>query len=324
MRRRLAIAIGLLFIIAIVSFAVIVVIIFDRATSVQPDCAARPEDAGNTPVDFSRDGFDTTPYLMPAFEEVTFASRDDGVTLSAWFVPSGDGVDHAQGSIIIVHGIDDCKWRAFTLTAAGMLHRNNFNVLLLDLREHGQSQVVDGRAMLGLDEYHDVLGAWDWLIAQHGVPQEQIGLMGFSMGGAVSMIAASHEPRIAALWTDSTFASLRDILGSETRRAGLPTFFSIGVPIASRVVTGIDITDSEPQQYAQNLNGRPYFIVHSADDERIPLEQAMKLAAGAQRGGVAVEPWIVPGAGHVEAIFADPETYETKLIEFFTTALKPS
>ena len=44
------------------------------------------------------------------------------------------------------------------LTPAGMLWRNGFNVLLIDLRDTGDSTFQDGRSTIGNEEHRDVLG----------------------------------------------------------------------------------------------------------------------------------------------------------------------
>ena len=68
--------------------------------------------------------------------------------------------------VIVTHGLNGCKCDPNALTVAGMLHRNGFNVLLYDMRNHGQSDIDNGRAAIGNKEFQDVLGAWDWLIAE--------------------------------------------------------------------------------------------------------------------------------------------------------------
>ena len=51
----------------------------------------------------------------------------------------------------------------FVLTAAGMLNKQGFNILALDMRDHGDSTIEDGRHAAGTEEYQDVLGGFDWL-----------------------------------------------------------------------------------------------------------------------------------------------------------------
>ncbi|HEX7471598.1 MAG TPA: hypothetical protein VF323_00820, partial [Candidatus Limnocylindrales bacterium] len=102
---------------------------------------------------------DPTPYLMTDFKDVTFPSRDaKGYALHAWWIPAASATAPA---VILVHGQSSCRRDPVLLLPAGMLHRNGFSVLLVDLRDNGDSQVEDGYYANGTEESLDVLGAWD-------------------------------------------------------------------------------------------------------------------------------------------------------------------
>ena len=98
--------------------------------------------------------------------------------------------------MILVHGLKSCRRDENVLMPAGMLRRHGFGVLLIDLRDHGDSDDEDLRFAGGTEEYLDVLGAWDWLAAQ-GVPKDRIGILGMSFGAATTVIAGGEEPRRA-------------------------------------------------------------------------------------------------------------------------------
>lgn len=294
------------------------VVIFNRSTLVQAACAVSVTDMRNTPSDFQRENFDTTPYQMDSFEDVRFTSRDDQLQLTGWFIPAP--ADSAP-AIIIVHGHNGCKQSAPVLTAAGMLHRNGFSVLAIDLREHGSSQIDDERTLGGLDEYRDVLGAWDWLQQAQRIPPQRIGLMGFSLGAASVVIAAGAEPGVVAVWEDSSFASVNQIINSELARNHYPPIFAPATSVVSRLLTGTDILSYGPVDALRHLNGRPYFVVHGSADARVSVDQAEQIAAAVRANDGQVETWIVPGAGHTGSIFLMPDAYETRLVAFFSTAL---
>src|SRR5689334_17849550 len=93
--------------------------------------------------------FDTTPYETANFETVQLPSRDAGIILGGWYLPT----DPAAPAVVIAHGFNRCKCDANVLTASGMLHRNGFNVLLIDLRNHRDSTRTTGHAAYGNTEY---------------------------------------------------------------------------------------------------------------------------------------------------------------------------
>ncbi|HEX5147546.1 MAG TPA: prolyl oligopeptidase family serine peptidase, partial [Candidatus Limnocylindrales bacterium] len=324
-RRAIAVAaIGLL-LVGGVGYAAAGAFVANQVLRVDAMCGGRFAD--HDPGHWDTDGIsaefaldlDTTPYLMPAFADVTFPSRDERrYTLHAWWVPAASPTAPV---VILVHGQSSCRRDPVLLLPAGMLHRNGFSVLLVDLRDHGDSEVEDGRYANGTEEYLDVLGAWDWLTGTRGIPAGRVGLLGESLGAAVAIIAAGEEPRLAALWEGSSYANYRTIANEELRRLGYPTLLMDAGVLMDRVMTGDDVTSKNPDGEIARMAGRPLFIVHGEADVRINVHHAYDLAAAAAAGGTPVEPWIVPGAHHSEAAFIDPTAYERRLSEFFIAAL---
>jgi uncharacterized protein len=270
------------------------------------------------PTSFSVDQIDTAPYLMPAPQTVSFPARGDAkVTIAAWWEPVA-GVD--APTVILVHGLNGCRRNGPNLLAAGMLHRHGIAVLLIDMRNHGDSTVEDGRFAGGNDEYLDVLGAFDWLRAQ-GVPAPRIGLLGFSLGAATVMIAVGEEPQVAAVWADSSYADVREAIRDELSRNGYPTFLDVGGVLVGKLLTGDDIAARSPLEATAKLNGRPIFLTMGSADARLSPRYLDELAAGVRAAGGTVDPWLVQGAGHTQALRLYPAEYERRMVAFFGPAL---
>lgn len=281
-----------------------------------------PEHAGNTPAHFSvvwdpwKD-FDTAPYEMPTYEEVRFPSRQPGLALAGWYVPG----DPAAPAVIITHGLGDSKSSGNVLPIAGMLHRHGFNVLLYDLREHGQSSIEDGRAAIGNEEYLDLLGAWDWMQAEKHFAPKRIGVLGVSLGAGTTLIAFGQEPQLAAAFVDSPYSDLPQIMKEELARNNYPVWLEPGAVLMARLVTGDDLVAHSPQEAIRNDNGRPLYIVHGTADERIGVHHTQRLAELAQEMGANVTVWMPEGVKHVEAEFEFPAEYEQRVVDFFSAAL---
>ncbi len=274
----------------------------------------------NTPTNFVADladqnvEVDETPYLMPNYQTVQFPSRDpDDITLDAWYVPGKD----VAPTLIIVHGLDSCKRSPSPLLVAGMLHNAGYNTLLMDMRDHGDSEVEDNRYDAGTVEYRDVLGAWDWLVNEQNVPEDQIGLAGLSLGSAAALIAMGEEPRIEAIWVDSPYADLNDAITAELKRMSLPVFLKNAGIKVGQIVGGIDVTSRSPIQAIDHLNSRPIFITHGEQDERLSVEFAYQLEKAIIDNGSEVGFWIVEGSGHIMALFEHTEIYAQRLVTFF-------
>lgn len=328
MKRRNRILIGVVVVIALllgVGYAAGGAVVYNQLSLVKANCA-RYDDSWlqNEPTAFTVEGTSDTdlqPYAMTDFQTVSFPSREDNVTISGWYVPA-QGVDEATApSVILVHGVNDCKRTPFILMPAGMLNKKGFNVLMIDLRNHGDSQVVDGRYAGGTVEYRDVLGAWDWLVNDKGFAPEKIGLFGTSLGAATVLIAMGEEPHVAATWEDSSYADINVVINAELDRNGFPTMLASAGVLMGQVMSSRDITAKTPIATIAKLNGRPLFITHGTADTRLSVQYAYDLVAAAQAEGVTIEPWIVEGSRHIMAMFDHTAEYEQKLVDFFTTSL---
>jgi dipeptidyl aminopeptidase/acylaminoacyl peptidase len=305
-------------------------LVYLEGTRVKPNCGGRF--VGFTPAAFTAiwgnpddkdipsGEFDAGSYLMPDYETVSIASRDRRITMSAWFVPAAEPANGR--AILLVHGYGSCKRDPVVLLPAGMLHRNGFAVLLADLRDNGDSTIEDGRSAGGTDDFQDVLGAWDWLIAEKGFDPRQVGIFGGSLGAGSVSIAMGEEPRVAAVWADSGWSNMEVAIREELAFRGYPTWLEPAAIFMARLIGGVDLTSRNPEKAVRRLAGRPFAIVHGDPDPRILTHHAFDLAAAARDGGVTVEPWIIPGLGHTIGMFLLPDEYERRLVEFFRNGLE--
>ena len=283
-----------------------------------------PKNAANTPAHFQVTeapfpNFDTTPYEMPNYETVRFTSRQPGLTLAGWYIPG----DPAAPAVVVTHGLGSCKCEGGILVVASMLHRHGFNVLLYDLRNHGESDKDGGRTAIGNTEYQDVLGAWDWLRTAKGFPPERIGLYGASLGAGTTLIAFGKEPRLAAAWVDSPYFDLRQVIDEQLTNRGYPTFLAPGGLLMARLVGGVDLLAHSPQDAITRDSGRPIFVVHGTGDQSINIHHSRDLVALAAQTGGNVTTWFPEGVDHhPHAVLELSGEYEQRLAAFFRTALE--
>lgn len=290
---------------------------------VKPACAAG-EFGAQTPADFTAVDtshqlvVDAVPYRFTDFEEVAFRSRDRGLTIRAWYAPGPRGT--ARPAVVLVHGQDDCRRHPSVMLPAGMLHRAGFTVLPIDLRNHGDSDSDNGRWAGGVKEYRDVLGAWDWLLAQ-GHPLERIGLFGVSLGAGTVAIAMGEEPRVRAAWLDSSYASVTTASAEYAVEKRYPSWVAAAAVAIGRLIAEPELGSKSPDEEVRKLAGRPFAIVHGLQDQTVLPHHAVDLAKAAFEGGTNAVPWIVPGAPHMGAMLVAPEEYEARLLAFFRGAL---
>ena len=134
-------------------------------------------------------------------ETVSFASTD-GISLKAWWLPASG---RPRGAVIVAHGIDHT--RQVMLPRATFLVCGGYDVLLIDLRGHGESggTVVSP----GLLESRDIRGAIRYIRSRGD--NEPVAVLGVSYGAVASLIAAAESPEIAAVIADGPFPSGKDV-----------------------------------------------------------------------------------------------------------------
>jgi dipeptidyl aminopeptidase/acylaminoacyl peptidase len=317
--RRALVAVAIFAVLAIVAYLLVGLLVYDQLSAIKAGC--NQQHAANTPSSFQADKDDhedTTPYLMPEYETVTLPSRDPGVQIAAWYVPAGPPAQ--TPAVVLVHGHDSCRREGRMLLAAGMLHKAGIAALLIDMRNHGDSTVVNGRYAGGTREYADALGGWDWLVAR-GHPATRTGALGMSLGAATALIATGEEPRVAAVWEDSSYADVDEAVAAELTRNDYPTWLRYGGYLVAQVVSGDDLLARSPVGEVGMLHGRPIAITHGSADERLSVTYASELADAVRASGGSVDPWIVDNAHHTQAIALHPAEYERRLDAFFRAAL---
>ena len=319
MKKKLAFTFVLVLIVLAALYMVVTYFVYDKLSKVT---AGGGENSENTPSSFVMtidewSSFDVSPYFMPDFETVHFPSRQRGINLTGWFVANNADAP----AVILTHGLNGCKCSPRILTTAGMLHRNGFNVLMYDMRDHGESDIEDGRAAIGNEEYQDLLGAWDWLVNEKHFDPNRVGVFGESLGAGTTLIAFGQEPRLAAAFVDSPYSDLPQIIDEELARNNYPLFLAPGGIFMARLVAGDNLTAFSPKDAITNDAGRPIYIVHGTGDTRIDVHHTRQLAELASQLGANVRVWIPEGVGHVEAVFALPDEYERRLVTFFLDSL---
>lgn len=261
---------------------------------------------------------DLPSYYMDHYETVQFPSRNPAWELSAWYVAG----DADAPAVILVDGLGGCKYAQAILVPAGMLWRNGYNVLLLDLHETGDSAVDDGYSTIGIDEYLDLEGAWDWLVDEKGFAPEQVGLVAGSLSTAAALYAFVDEPRMAALFLNSPIANLPQVIREELTRVGYPSWLAPGGILMARLLTGVNIVGRSPIEAIKEVGDRPIFVVHSYADKRVAVHHSQQLQEAANAAGVNATFWYVDGVDHMRAFTVYPQEYETKLVVFFDEWLR--
>ncbi|MEK7115732.1 MAG: alpha/beta fold hydrolase [Patescibacteria group bacterium] len=249
------------------------------------------------------------------YEEVTFTTRD-GLTLSGWFVPSSAKVSASKPikTIILLHGYPADKGNI--LPALSFLSEK-YNLFLFDFRYFGRSGGTYSTA--GAKEVEDLNAAVQFLKSR-GV--QEVGVWGFSMGGAVALMAAPQRPEIKAVASEASYASL-NLMALELYRIPILKY-----PLAyltsfwAKIFLGIDLKKVSPAESAKILT-IPVLVIHSKNDEVIPFKNALFVQESLKNNPKA-EFWFSAkggsaSGGEVHGQFG--EAYQKKIGEFFLNNL---
>ena len=238
------------------------------------------------------------------YEEVRFKSTD-GIKLNGWFIPN----NKTKATIIVMHGYPADK--ANLLGIAEFLAKD-FNVFLFDFRSFGKSEGKYTTA--GYLERNDLAGAIKYLEEEKNLTK--IGLYGFSLGGAVTLMT-NHE-NVKAIVTDSAYAKLSHMV---EHMYGI--FFIFKYPLAyltklyGILFLKLNIDDASPVDSIGNIKV-PILLIHAEKDSQIPVSESYLL----HNANKKAELWIVENADHGMTHSINPEKYEKMVIEFFKGKLE--
>ncbi|HYL98454.1 MAG TPA: alpha/beta fold hydrolase [Blastocatellia bacterium] len=118
--------------------------------------------------------------------------------------------EHSSPTIVLSHAYNSNRSELLTLSFE--LWKAGYNVLLYDLRGHGESPVL--WSGLGTYEVDDLIAGINYLKglkAGDGSPllDDRIGLYGVELGGYASLMAAGESPLVKAVAVDSVYPDIR-------------------------------------------------------------------------------------------------------------------
>lgn len=216
------------------------------------------------------------------FEDIFFSTADN-LKLQAWFIPHPKG----RYTVIFCHG--NAGNISHRIEKINFFHRLGCNVFIFDYRGYGRSQGSPSEKGL----YIDAASAYLYLLSRGIKPEQLIGY-GESLGTAVIIDLASRQP-MRALIIDSGFSSGKDM--ARIAYSLLPYWlFSVRLDSASKIR---DI-------------GIPKLIIHSLNDEIVPIALAKKLYAAAKEPKAFIQ---VRG-GHNSCFYDSQEIFRKGISDF--------
>ena len=230
---------------------------------------------------------------------------ESGSTLSALLAHSTS--DQVKGAILMVHPMGVAA-KGFWLKYghADLLRQAGYHVMVFDLNGFGDSTNTT------MDYPLDVLSAGRHL--KEMFPDLPIGLLGTSMGAAMSVCAMSlpgHPFKAAVL--ESAFPTLLHFWS----RYPIP---KLGIQV-SKLLYPKGERQLRPLFAASNLVSTPsLFMIYGDQDIFTPVDDG-QLLWRALKQKTKTEFWQVEGADHTHAYRAQPSEYSSRVVAFFNRDL---
>lgn len=259
--------------------------------------------------------------IASTHEDVTFNSRD-GIVLKGWWF----AVTSADRAAVIVHGRGRNRVNSDFMPAeiAKLLLVHGYSVLLFDLRGHGESGGT--RYTLGIEEPRDILAAIDLAAKKAGLDRSRVALIGESLGGGSALMTVQADPSIGPVVTDSAFADGDKVVSeSATKYTNLPSWFTPGIVLMSRLFLDLDIAKVTPSRVVASHPERAFLFIQCTDDTTVLLHHGLDLKAAS--ANPRTELWVVPGCEHVKAFATHPDEWAQHVLGFLDRELgsdKPS
>lgn len=218
---------------------------------------------------------------------------------NAWYVAPHPGMPVA----VVVHGYQ--ANRSHVLPTAQALYARGYGLMIPDL------EYVTGKVLFGGGdrEANEVKQAVDYVHAHTSAP---VVLIGYSEGGAESILAAQRGAAVDAVVADSSPVSFLSIAA---QRTGIPQgFFAVTYVVYPWFSSGASLEDLSGA--VTSSYKVPTLIIQGTADKTVPYADGPTLAR-LTHGQL----WTVQGVGHDQAFAANPSAYMDRVTTFVSSAI---
>ena len=275
------------------------------------------------------DSFTMTPEaLRMPYRNLTFTT-DDNIRLNGWFVPQSTRGEPSKRLIMCC-----CPYNHDKSTMLGIcrgLFDMGYSVLLFNFRSHADFPT---QQTIGHLESSDARAALKWLRKNKPREDAKIGILGASMGGAMSLKMVEENNDIVACATDCAFTTLYDVLEHRItlelpflyrNNTRLRDFSMSVICFMNKLLYGYDINEVGPATMNEKTGSNnlerikcPLLILHSEKDSVVPCHCGIDIynkTINVKKEDK--ELIIVPNIEHIGSYFNDEVTYLKRIVKFF-------
>ncbi len=246
-----------------------------------------------------------------SYKEVSFRSKDNFL-LKGWWIPAAKDQHKA---VIFVHGRGADRREGIRFVK--ILHDAGIHTLAFDLRNCGKSQKSFNS--MNYHERKDVVAAIDFVTKKQGV--KHLGLFGFSMGAATSMLVMAKDTRVKAGLFEGGFSRFSDVIAERAKSVyGVPRYPLLPLVEFFYSWRGqLEPSKMDPLDVIATISPRPVFFIQGTKDRIVVPHHGKRLYAKAKQPKTL---WLASGVGHIKVWQKYPKKATKDITAYFTKYLR--
>lgn len=218
----------------------------------------------------------------------------DGAVVEGWVLRPPEGVE-ARGWVLYIHGGPKTMWGYGFMHEFHVLASNGYTVVYINPRgSDGYSEeFADIRCGYGERDYMDLMEAARYAVERLGLPRDKAAVMGGSYGGFMTNWIIGHTDFFKAAVTMRSISNWISMYGT----TDIGWFFVEDQLCCTPWRSPETCWEKSPLRYADRAR-TPTLIIHSSEDYRCWLDQALQLYTALKVHGVETKLAIFPGENH--------------------------
>jgi alpha-beta hydrolase superfamily lysophospholipase len=238
----------------------------------------------------------------------TTFNSESGATLSCWYATP----PNAHATIVLLHGIR--ADRRSMLGRAKLFYNAGYAVMMIDLQAHGESTGENITA--GYLEKFDAAAAVKF--AREKNPTHKIGIDGFSLGGAATVLASPLK--VDAMLLEAVYPTITEAVENrmEMRFGSFGRVVTPALLFQLKPRLGISVSDLKPIDHIANI-GCPVMIIGGEQDEHTTLTETNRIFETAAEPKSLV---VFQNAKHTDFYTHDAKLFEEQTLAFFNKHLQ--
>ncbi|MEW6094958.1 MAG: alpha/beta fold hydrolase [bacterium] len=214
--------------------------------------------------------------------------------------------------IIVCHGIKQYKDSPI-FTKIAREFEDDYDVINMDLRGHGKS---GGRCTLTALEVHDLKAIVDYARKRH----KKVGVIGFSLGAATSILEAATYKNIDSLILISTFTKVSKVNLRFWKKPALHSIKDhLNDPNLKVKIGNVFLSKQEPIDVIDKISPTPVLFLHGTEDWVIDTSHSQELYEKAKNPKKLI---IFENVAHAERLYEKfPERFKKVCLEWFNETM---